>query len=158
MANTYTQIHIQAVFSVQDRNSIIKRSFKNELYKYITGIIQNNGHKVLAINGMPDHVHIFFGMRPTQALSDLMQDVKGDSSKWINQRGFINGKFSWQEGYGGFSYSKSQVDNVIDYIKRQEIHHRRKTFTEEYLEFLEKFEVPYNERYIFKPVEYLNAD
>ena len=107
---------------------------------------------------MPDHVHIFFGMRPTQALSDLMQDVKGDSSKWINQRGFINGKFSWQEGYGGFSYSKSQVDNVIDYIKRQEIHHRRKTFTEEYLEFLEKFEVPYNERYIFKPVEYLNAD
>ena len=158
MANTYTQIHIQAVFSVQDRNSIIKKSFKNELYKYITGIIQNNGHKVLAINGMPDHVHIFFGMRPTQALSDLMQDVKGDSSKWINQRGFINGKFSWQEGYGGFSYSKSQVDNVIDYIKRQEIHHRRKTFTEEYLEFLEKFEVPYNERYIFKPVEYLNED
>ena len=158
MANTYTQIHIQAVFSVQDRNSIIKRSFKNELYKYITGIIQNNGHKVLAINGMPDHVHIFFGMRPTQFLSDLMQDVKGDSSKWINQRGFIIGKFSWQEGYGGFSYSKSQVDNVIDYIKHQEIHHRRKTFTEEYLEFLEKFEVPYNERYIFKPVEYLNED
>ncbi len=158
MANTYTQIHIQTVFSVQGGNSIIKKSFKNELYKYITGIIQNNGHKVLAINGMPDHVHIFFGMRPTQSLSDLMQDVKGDSSKWINQRGFINGKFSWQEGYGGFSYSKSQVDNVIDYIKRQEIHHRRKTFTEEYIEFLEKFEVPYNERYIFKPVEYLNAD
>ena len=158
MANTYTQIHIQSVFSVQDRNSIIKKSFKNELYKYITGIIQNNGHKVLAINGMPDHVHIFFGMRPTQSLSDLMQDVKGDSSKWINHKGFIIGKFSWQEGYGGFSYSKSQVDNVIDYIKRQEIHHRRKTFTEEYLEFLAKFEVPYNERYIFKPVEYLNAD
>ena len=154
MANTYTQIHIQAVFTVQDRNSIIKMSFKNELYKYISGIIKNNGHKVLAINGMPDHVHVFFGMRPSQSLADLMQDVKGDSSKWINQKGFINGKFSWQEGYGGFSYSKSQVNNVIDYIKRQEIHHRRKTFTEEYLEFLEKFEVPFDERYIFKSVEY----
>ena len=158
MANTYTQIHIQAVFTVQDRNSIIKMSFKNELYKYISGIIKNNGHKVLAINGMHDHVHVFFGMRPSQSLADLMQDVKGDSSKWINQKGFINGKFSWQEGYGGFSYSKSQVNNVIDYIKRQEIHHRRKTFTEEYLEFLEKFEVPFDERYIFKSVEYRSVD
>ncbi len=155
MANTYTQIHIQSVFTVQDRKSIIRSSFQNELYKYITGIIQNNGHKLLAINGMPDHVHVFFGMRPSQSLSDLMQDVKGDSSKWINRKGFISGKFSWQEGYGGFSYGKSQVDNVINYIKQQEIHHRKKTFIEEYIEFLDKFDVPYDERYIFKPVEYL---
>jgi putative transposase len=158
MANTYTQIHIQTVFSVQDRSCIIKKTCKNELFQYITGIIQNHGHKVLAINGMPDHLHVFFGMRPTQSLSDLMQDVKGDSSKWINQKGFVNGKFSWQEGFTGFSYSKSHVDNVIDYIKNQEIHHRKKTFIEEYLEFLEKFGVPYDERCIFKPVEYETED
>jgi putative transposase len=154
MANTYTQIHIQTVFSVQDWNCIIKKTWKNELYQYITGIIQNHGHKVLAINGMPDHLHVFFWMRPTQSLSDLMKDVKGDPSKWINKKGVVTGRFSWQEGFGGFSYSKSQVDNVIDYIKNQEIHHHKKSFIEEYLEFLEKFEVPFDERYIFKPVEY----
>lgn len=154
MANTYTQIHIQTVFTVQDRSCIIRKAWENELYKYITGIIQNHGHKVLAINGIPDHIHVFFGMRPNESLSDLMQDVKGDSSKWINKKGLVTGRFSWQEGYGGFSYSKSQVDHVIDYIKDQEIHHRKKTFIEEYLEFLEKFEVPYDERYIFKHVVY----
>ena len=158
MANTYTQIHIQAVFSVTDRHCIIRKTWKNELYQYITGIIQNHGHKGLAINGMPDHLHVFFGMRPTQSLSDLMQDVKGDSSKWINKKGFVQGRFSWQEGFGGFSYSKSHVDNVIDYIKNQEIHHHKKSFIEEYLEFLEKFEVPFDERYIFKPVAYDTKD
>jgi REP element-mobilizing transposase RayT len=158
MANTYTQIHIQTVFTVSNRDCIIKKIWKNELYQYITGIIQNHGHKVLAINGIPDHIHILFGMRPTQSLSDLMQDVKGDSTKWINQKGFIQSRFSWQEGFGGFSYGKSQIDYVIDYIKNQEIHHRKKTFIEEYLEFLEKFEVPYDERYIFKPVEFSVGD
>jgi len=152
MANTYTQIHIQAVFTVQNTDCVIKKSWKEDLNRYIIGIIQNHGHKVLAINSMPDHVHVFFGMRPTQALSDLMQDVKGDSSKWINQKGFVKGHFSWQEGYGAFSYSKSHVDNVIDYIKGQEAHHHKKTFLEEYHEFLVKFEVDYDERYIFKPV------
>lgn len=154
MANTYTQIHIQAVFTVQNRDCIIKKAWKDELYKYITGIIQNHGHKVLAINGMPDHIHIFFGMRPTQSLSDLMQDIKGDSSKWIKQKGFVKVRFAWQEGYGAFSYSKSHVDSVIDYIKNQDIHHRKKTFIEEYHDFLEKFEVDYDERYVFEPVEY----
>lgn len=158
MANTYTQIHIQTVFSVQDRYCIIQKTWKDELFQYITGIIQNNGHKVLSINGMPDHVYILFGMRPTQSLSDLMQDIKGDSSKWINKKGYISGRFSWQEGFGGFSYGKSKVNNVIDYIKNQEIHHRKKSFTEEYMEFLEKFEVPFDERYIFKPVEYTESD
>jgi REP element-mobilizing transposase RayT len=158
MANTYTQIHIQVVFSVQDRDCIIRKSWNNELYRYITGIIQNHGHKVLAINGMPDHIHILFGMRPTQSLADLMQDIKGDSSKWINQNARVKGHFSWQEGYGGFSYSKSLVNRVIDYIRNQSVHHRRKSFIEEYQEFLEKFEVPYDERYIFKPVEYFNEE
>jgi REP element-mobilizing transposase RayT len=154
MANTYTQIHIQAVFVVQNRDCVILKSWKDELYKYITGIIQNHNHKVLAINGMPDHVHVLIGMRPTQSLSELMQDIKGGSSNWINQKGFVKGKFSWQEGYGAFSYSKSHVDAVIDYINKQEKHHRKKTFIEEYFEFLEKFKVEYDERYVFKPVEY----
>ena len=154
MANTYTQIHIQAVFCVQDRDCIIKRSWSDELYMYITGIIQNHGHKVLAINGMPDHIHVFWGMRPTQSLSDLLQDIKGSSSQWINQKGFVNGKFSWQEGYGAFSYSKSHVGNVIEYIKNQEVHHRKKSFVEEYRDFLKKIEIDFDERYIFKPVEY----
>lgn len=154
MANTYTQVHIQAVFSVQNRDCIIKQVWKEELYRYMTGIIQNKGHKLLAINGMPDHVHVFFGMRPTQSLSDLMQDIKGDSSKWINNKRLIKSRFSWQEGYGAFSYNKSSVDRVIDYIKNQELHHRKKTFIEEYHELLEKFEVDFDERYLFIPVEY----
>jgi REP element-mobilizing transposase RayT len=154
MANTFTQIHIHIVFTIQNRECIIKSSWKNELYKYIAGIIQNQGHKVLAINGMPDHIHVFIGMRPTQSLSDLIQDIKGDSSKWINQKRLVSGRFSWQEGFGGFSYSKSHVDSVIDYIKNQEVHHRKRTFIEEYQELLKKFEIDYDERYIFKPVEY----
>lgn len=154
MANTYTQIHIHAVFSVQNRHCIIRNNWEEELYQYITGIIQNHDHKVLAINGMPDHIHVLFGMRPVQALSDLMQDIKASSSKWINQKKFVNGKFSWQEVFGAFSYSKSPVNDVIDYIKLQKEHHKKRSFIEEYLDFLEKFEVPYDERYIFKPIKY----
>ncbi len=131
MPNTYTQIHIHAVFSVQNRICLISDSWKDQLYRYITGIIQNNGHKLLIINGMPDHIHILFGFRPTQSLSDLMQDVKGDSSRWINEKKLIKGRFSWQEGYGAFSYSKSHVSSVIKYIQNQEIHHRRLSFLEE---------------------------
>lgn len=109
---------------------------------------------MLQINGMPDHIHIFFGMRPSQSLSDLMKAVKGDSSEWINKRGVTKHKFSWQAGYGAFSYVKSQVPKVIQYIQNQEEHHRKKTFTEEYLAFLEAFEIEYDERFIFKPVDY----
>ncbi len=152
MANTYSQIHVQVVFAVQNRESLIGSKWKNELYRYLVGIIQNHQHKVIAINGMPDHVHILIGLRPSQSISELMQKVKGDSSKWINQKGFVLGKFSWQEGYGVFSYGKSQVDDVIEYIKRQEIHHQRKTFKEEYREFLEKFAVDYDERFVFKEI------
>lgn len=154
MANTYTQIHIQAVFAVQHRSCIIHNSWKDELYKYITGIVQNNNHKILAINGMPDHIHLFFGMRPTQSLSDLMQEVKASSSKWINEKGFTKHSFNWQEGFGGFSYSKSHVDNVINYIKNQEIHHKKISFIDEYQQILEKLEIPFDERYLFKPIEF----
>jgi len=153
MANTYTQIHIQTVFSVQNRECIILKSWKDELYKYIAGIVQNNNHKLLAINGIPDHVHLLFGLRPTQSLSDLMQDIKGSSSKWINEKRFVRGKFSWQEGYGAFSYSKAELTKVLNYIDNQQTHHKKKTFTEEYLEMLKEFEIEYDERYVFKPVE-----
>ena len=101
---------------------------------------------------MPDHVHILFGLRPSQSISDLMQDIKGSSSKWINDRRFVRGKFSWQEGYGAFSYSKPDLPSVIRYINNQAIHHRRKTFSEEYLEMLKEFEIDYDDRYVFKPV------
>src|SRR5215831_12858320 len=153
MANTYTQIQIQTVFFVKRRTELIQKEWKADFYKYITGIIQNQNHKLLAINGVNDHLHIFFGMRPTQSLSDLMQDVKGSSSKWINEKGFIKDKFEWQEGYGAFSYSKSQASNVIAYIQNQEAHHYKITFLEEYKKFLEKFEIDYDERYIFKALE-----
>lgn len=150
MANTYTQIHIQFVFAVKYREGLIHASWKDELYKYIAGVIKAHDHKVLGINGMPDHIHILIGMRPTQSISDLMQDIKGSSSKWINQKQFLAHKFEWQEGYGAFSYSKSHVNEVIEYIKNQESRHKTKSFNEEYLDFLKAFNVDYDERYIFK--------
>ena len=153
MANTYTQIHIHSIFAVKNRIGLIQPEWKDELYKYITGIIQAHSHKLLAINGMPDHLHVFFGMRPTQSLSDLMQDIKGSSSKWINEKHFIKNKFEWQQGYGAFSYSKSQAAHVIAYIQNQEMHHRKITFLEEYEKFLQKFEIDYEERYIFQSLQ-----
>ena len=152
MANTYTQIHIQTIFAVQNRQSLIQKEWKEELYRYITGIVQNNKHKMLQINGMPDHVHLLIGMRPSQSLSDLMKAVKGESSEWINKKGFTRGKFSWQAGYGAFSYAKSHVPKVIRYIQNQEEHHKEKTFIEEYLDFLKAFEIEFDERFIFKPL------
>jgi REP element-mobilizing transposase RayT len=144
---------VQFVFAVKYRNGLIIPSLKEELYQYISGIIKHHNHKLLAINGMPDHIHIFIGMRPTQSISDLMQDIKGSSSKWINEKKFLKVKFEWQEGYGAFSYSKSHVDNVINYIKNQEEHHKKTTFREEYFNFLEKFEIDYDEKYVFEWIE-----
>ncbi|QQS52645.1 MAG: IS200/IS605 family transposase [Bacteroidota bacterium] len=152
MPNTYTQIHIHTVFAVQNRPSLISKSWSQRLYQYITGIIQNHGHKLLAINGMPDHIHILFGMRPAQSLSDLMRDIKGDSSLWINENKLVAGKFSWQEGYGAFSYSKSQVHSVANYIENQELHHCKKSFLEEYTKILVDFGIDYDEKYLFKPI------
>jgi REP element-mobilizing transposase RayT len=152
MANTYTQIHIQAVFTVLNRECIITDLWRNELYKYITGIVQNNKHKLLAINGMPDHIHILFGLRPSPSLSDLMQDIKGGSSRWINEKRFVRGKFSWQEGYGAFSYSKSELPVVINYIECQQQHHHKINFIDEYLGLLNEFEIDYSDEFIFNPV------
>jgi putative transposase len=150
MANTYTQIHIQCIMAVKYRQSLIQPEWKDQLQKYITGIVQNYDHKMLAINNMPDHLHLFFGFRPTQSLSDLMRIVKSESSKWINEQHFTPAPFRWQDGYGAFSYSRSHVKPVINYILNQETHHAKKTFLEEYKEFLDHFEVDYDERYVFK--------
>ena len=150
MPNTYTQIHIQFVFAVKFRKALIEDSYKQELYQYITAIVQSYGHKMLAINGVADHIHIFIGMRPTQSISDLMQDIKGNSSKWVNDKKFLKVKFEWQGGYGAFSYSKSHVQNVINYVKNQEKHHAKQTFRAEYIDFLKKFDIEYDERYIFQ--------
>jgi putative transposase len=152
MANTYTQIHIHSVFVVQHRDAVINSIWKDELYRYITRIIQANEHKLLAIGGMPDHVHILFGFRPIQSLSELMHDIKGGSSKWINEKGLMRCKFSWQEGYSAFSYAKKDLKNVIAYIQNQKEHHRKITFTEEYVKLLKEFEIEFDLRYIFKPV------
>lgn len=153
MANTYTQIYIQTVFAVENRSCLIQPEWKDELYKYITGIVKNNGHKLIAINGMTDHIHIFIGMKPDQSVSDLLQDIKGGSLKWINEKGFMKGKFKWQSGFGAFSYSQSHIDTVVKYIQRQEEHHKQKTFKEEYMNLLNAFEIEHNEKYLFKWIE-----
>ena len=153
MANTYTQLYFHIVFAVKGRNNLISAEWKDELYKYISSMVAKYDHKVLQINGMPDHVHLLMGFRPTQALSELMKELKEDSSKWINTRGFVNGKFSWQAGYGAFSYSKDQVPRVIRYIQNQEDHHKRQSFLAEYEELLKIHEIEYDQRYIFKSIE-----
>ena len=153
MANTYTQIHVQAVMAVKYRGALIQPTWKEKLHKYITGIVQNNKHKMIAINSMPDHLHMFFGFRPTQSLSDLMQMVKGDSSEWLNEHKISRHHFQWQTGYGAFSYSKSEIPIVANYIHTQEEHHRKKTFLEEYKGFLNEFGIDYDDRFIFKPLE-----
>ncbi len=133
MADTYSQIYIQVIFSVQGRLSLISHKNKDELYKYITGIVTNKGQKLIRINGLPDHVHILIGLKPSMALSDLVRDIKSNSSTFINRKNWIRGKFNWQEGFGAFSYGHSQLDRVIKYIDNQELHHRKTTFKEEYL-------------------------
>ncbi|HRQ54728.1 MAG: IS200/IS605 family transposase [Ignavibacteriaceae bacterium] len=153
MANTYTTIHIQIVFAVKFRRAMIDKAWKEELFKYIAGIIEKHGHKLIVINGTANHIHILIGCKPHQSLSDLVQDIKGGSSKWINERKFTPLKFAWQEGYGAFSYSYSHLPKVIEYIKNQENHHKKITFMDEYKTFLKLFEVEFDERYILKEPE-----
>ena len=150
MANTYTQLHIQFVFAVKYRAALIDANWKKRLHQYLTGIFQSNDHKMLQINSMPDHVHIFLGMRPHQSISSLIQNVKAESSKWIKGQDLCRSPFAWQEGYGAFSYSKSHVPDVIRYIQNQEAHHKKEMFLDEYKRLLKAFEVKYDERYIFK--------
>ncbi len=153
MANTFSQIYIQTVFAVSGRQSLIKQDFKEELYKYITGIVRNQGQKLISINGMPDHIHILIGLKPAMALADLVREIKADSSNFVNEQKFIRGRFSWQEGYGAFSYGHSQLDTVIRYIRNQEKHHSRSSFRAEYLTLLRKFDVAFEEKYVFEFIE-----
>jgi putative transposase len=150
MAGTFSQIYVQIVFAVKGRENLIANAWKDELHKYIAGIVKGKEQKPIIVNGMPDHIHAFVGLRPSMAIADLARDIKNNSSKFINEQRLIKGKFSWQEGYGAFSYSHSQIQNVYNYILNQEDHHRKKTFKEEYLDFLNSFEVDYNEKYLFE--------
>jgi len=150
MANTYTQIYLQLVFSPWGHENLIPVKHKEELHKYITGVIQNRKHKLLAINCMRDHIHILIGYNPDQPLPDLLRDIKANSSKFINEKRWMPGKFQWQKGYGGFSYSRSQIDTLIKYIDNQEEHHKTTTFKEEYLTILEQFDIDYDPNYLFE--------
>ena len=153
MANTFSQIYLQFVFAVKDRFSLIPKNNKEELHKYITSLIQARGAKLLAINCMPDHIHIFIGFKPTILISDFVKEIKVQSNEFINSKDWIRGRFQWQEGYGVFSYSQSHIDSVINYIQNQENHHQKKTFKQEYITLLEKFEIPFEERYLFDFIE-----
>lgn len=150
MANTYTQLYVQIVFAVKGRQHLIPKEYKDDVQKYITGIIQNRQHKLLAINCMPDHIHIFIGLHPAQSISDLVNAIKTASNKFIKSQYWMPYSFSWQRGFGAFSYSRSAVDNVVKYINNQEIHHRKKNFESEYRDFLEEFFVEYDDRYLFE--------
>lgn len=149
MANTYSKIFIQLIFAVRNRDALILPEFEEELYKYISGIIRNQDQKLLAINGTNDHVHIFIGLEPKCRISDLVRDVKSDTSEMINKKKLSKFRFNWQEGYGAFSYAESQKQDVINYVMNQKEHHRKKSFREEYLNLLKKFEVDYNPKYVF---------
>ncbi len=149
MANTYTQLRVQIVFAVKGRESLIPKQHKAQVEQYITSLFQNRKYKVLAINCMPDHIDIFIGLHPTQSLSDLVGEVKTASSKFIKKQKWMPFDFAWQLGFGAFSYSKSQTDVVVKYVQNQEERHKKRTFREEYLDFLEKFEVDFDEKYVF---------
>ncbi len=150
MAGTFSQLYVQCVFAVKGRRSLMDKTWRHQVYKYMAGIIKNKGHKPIIINGVADHVHVFIGLRPAAALSDLVRDVKNNSTNFINENKWLSENFSWQEGYGAFSYSHSQIDSVYQYILNQEEHHKKKTFKEEYLDFLERFEIPFEERFLFE--------
>jgi putative transposase len=153
MAGTYSQIYIQVVFAVQGRQNLLAREWRDEVFKYMSGIIKNKGQKPIIVNGVDDHVHVFIGLKPSMALSDLVRDVKNNSTNFINDNKWVKGKFSWQEGYGAFSYSHSQVENVYNYILNQEGHHSKQTFKDEYLDFLSKFEIEHDVKYLFEWIE-----
>lgn len=163
MSNTYTQLYVHVVFAVKGRANLISLKWKEKLYQYITGIISNKNQKLMVINGMPDHLHILIGLKPDCNLSDLVRDIKANSSKWINENKFVPGKFEWQTGFGAFSVSQSQIQTVVNYIIHQEEHHKKKTFREEYIEFLNAYQIDFKSEYIFDdygaaPTELNNND
>lgn len=153
MIATYSQIYIQYIFAVKGRENLLLKPWREEVFRYIAGIVIAKKHKVIIVNGVEDHVHVFVSLHPSSTVADLVRDIKNNTSNFINKQKYVQGKFSWQEGYGAFSYSKSQVDKVYSYILNQEAHHRKSSFKEEYLDFLKKFELDYDERYLFNWIE-----
>ena len=153
MAGTYSQIYIQIVFAVQGRQNLLQKAWRQEVFKYMAGIIKNKEQKPIIVNGVEDHIHVFVGLKPSKALSDLVRDVKNNSSNFINDHKWIRGRFSWQEGYGAFSYSHSQIEGVYDYILNQEQHHAKQAFKDEYMDFLKKFEIEHDVKYLFDWLE-----
>lgn len=153
MAGTYSQIYIQVVFAVQGRQNLLQKEWRQEVFKYMAGIIKNKGQKPIIVNGVEDHVHVFVGLKPSKALSDLVRDVKNNSSNFINDHKWVKGRFNWQEGYGAFSYSHSQIGDVYNYIMNQEQHHAQQTFRNEYMDFLRTFEIEHDVKYLFDYVE-----
>jgi len=153
MANTFSQIYIQAVFAVSSRQSLIKPAFQEDLFKYITGIVRNQGQKLICINGMPDHIHLLVGLRPAMALADLVREIKADSTNFINKNRLVRGRFCWQEGYGAFSYGHSQLNTIIRYVQNQEKHHECRSFKNEYFALLRKFDIAFEDKYVFDFIE-----
>ena len=153
MPGTFSQIYIQIVFAVKGRESLIRSEWEEDLYKYISGIVQKKEQKMIAINGMPDHIHLLIGMKPACCLSDLVREIKKSSNDFIMDSRFLKHQFNWQEGYGAFSYSHSQLNNVANYIMNQKEHHKKKTFKEEYTEFLNLFSIAFDEKYLFEWIE-----
>ena len=153
MAGTFSQIYIQYVFVVNGRKNLLLKPWREEVFKYMSGIITAKQQKLIIVNGVEDHVHVFVGLKPSMRISDLARDIKNNSSKFINEQNFTKHKFSWQEGYGAFSYSHSSISNVYKYIENQELHHKKKSFKKEYLELLKKFEVEHDQRYLFDWIE-----
>jgi len=150
MAGTFSQIYIQIVFAVKGRENLLQKPWREEVFKYMAGIIKGKTQKPIIINGIADHVHLFIGLKPAMSLSDLVRDIKNNTSNFINDKKLVKGKFAWQEGYGAFSYSHSQIENVYQYILNQEEHHHKKTFREEYIDILQRFEIEYDEKYLFE--------
>ena len=158
MANTYTQFYVHLVFAVKNRNALIKKPWKHDLEKYITGIVQNHKHKLLAIYAMPDHIHIFIGYNVNHLIPDLVEEIKTSSNRWIKTNNLSKFRFEWQKGYGAFSHSQSQIDTVVKYIVNQETHHKKKDFKTEYIEILKKNDIRYNDDYLFDFFDDLNRD
>jgi REP element-mobilizing transposase RayT len=150
MANSYTQVYIHFVFAVFGRQNLIRPDWRERLYQYITGIVRKKGHKLISIGGVEDHIHILIGTKPDEPLSKIVQEIKANSSRFINENRLLRGKFEWQKGFGAFSYSRSQIPVVARYIDNQPEHHKRRTFKQEYIELLDRFEVEYDERYLFE--------
>lgn len=147
---TFTQIYVQLVFSPKHRDRLLLEPIRPRIFEYLSGISTNLGHKSIIINGVIDHVHLFIGLNPKISVSESVKELKRSSSIFINEQRFFQGKFEWQEGYGGFSYGRSQIENVYEYIKNQEKHHQKRTFREEYLDFLNKYEIEFENQYLFE--------